>query len=268
MAEGLDWKRRLVRAAKRWTPGWAKTSAKWFFHTVRFWVDYGRFRGRARRASGRFTLRTKDLYPCLHDRTATTSFDAHYVFHTSWAARVLERTRPSLHLDFSSSLFFVGIASSFVPIRFYDYRPARLGLKGLECLQGDLLKLPLADGSAESVSCMHVVEHVGLGRYGDPLDYDGDLKALAELKRIVKPGGNLLFVVPVGVPRIQFNAHRIYGLRQVLGLFEGFELKERALVTDQGEFVPEAGEELSDAQGYGCACFWFSKKGTGSGAAS
>jgi hypothetical protein len=57
---------------------------------------------------------------------------------------------------------------------------------------------------------MHVIEHIGLGRYGEALDPDGDLKAIRELVRVLAAGGNLLVVVPVGRPRIQFNAHRIY----------------------------------------------------------
>jgi len=47
---------------------------------------------------------------------------------------------------------------------------------------------------------MNVVEHVGLGRYGEPLDPEGDIKAMRELRRVLAPGGSLLFVVPVGRP--------------------------------------------------------------------
>ena len=111
---------------------------------------------------------------------------------------------------------------------------------------------------------MHVVEHIGLGRYGDPVDYDGDLKAIAELKRVVAPGGNLLFVVPTGQPKIEFNAHRIYGYRQVIAAFAGFALRQFALVTDRaadGDFVIDADPALADQQRYGCGCYWFTKLG-------
>ncbi len=207
----------------------------------------------------RFSLSQQDLYPCLADKTEGTPFDAHYVYHTSWAARILDKTRPNLHVDFSSSIYFASIASAFVPIQFYDYRPVRLQLPNLECREGDLLNLPLPSGSLASISCMHVVEHVGLGRYGDPLDYDGDLKAIVELQRVLEPGGQLLFVVPVGAPKIQFNAHRIYSLEQVTGLFQKFSLQGKALVTDQGDFIENAPQELFGRQKYGCGCFWFIK---------
>ena len=111
---------------------------------------------------------------------------------------------------------------------------------------------------------MHVVEHVGLGRYGDPIDPDGDLKAVAELKRVLAPGGSLLFVVPTGRPRLQFNAHRIYAYRQVMDAFRGLDLVELALVPDKardGGLARGASEALADAQSYGCGCWWFRKPG-------
>ena len=212
----------------------------------------------------RFALRWRDRWLCWGDATSKTSFDRHYVFHTAWACRVLAESRPPLHVDISSSLYFVSNASAFVPMQFYDYRPAQLGLAGLKCDQADLTKLHFTDGSVASLSCMHVVEHVGLARYGDPLDYDGDLKAVAELRRVVASGGQLLLVVPIGgEARIQFNAHRIYTYRQVLGMFPGFELVEFALIPDDGSplgLVRHANEDLSNQQRYGCGCFWLRKK--------
>jgi hypothetical protein len=109
---------------------------------------------------------------------------------------------------------------------------------------------------------MHTVEHIGLGRYGDPLDAEGDLKAIRELSRVTAPGGNLLFVVPIGQPKIMFNAHRIYSYRQILEYFSGLKLKEFSLVTDPGfgqDFISNASEEQADSQLYGCGCFWFTK---------
>ena len=56
-----------------------------------------------------------------------------------------------------------------------------------------------------------MVEHIGLRRYGDPLDPDGTVKAMAELKRIVIPGGDLYISVPVDeMNRIYFKAHRAF----------------------------------------------------------
>ena len=232
--------------------------------SIRFVRDFLKFRALSSGRSPRFPLYWRDRKPCLGDHTPSTRFDRHYVYHPAWAARVLARTRPDFHVDISSTLYFSAIVSSFVPIRFYDYRPADMALDNLTSEAADLTALPFADRSLNSLSCMHVVEHVGLGRYGDPLDPEGDLKAISELTRVVSVRGSLLFVVPVGRPRILFNAHRIYSYDQVLELFPGFELREFALVPDdpaEGGLVRGAVRETVDMQAYGCGCFWFLRCG-------
>lgn len=125
------------------------------------------------------------------------------------------------------------------------------------------MKLPFENNSVESLSCMHTVEHIGLGRYGDPVDADGDIKAINELKRVLRPGGTLLFVTPLtGQPRIEFNAHRVYSYDQVMHLFSDLQLKEFSLVPDDFKkfgLIKNANKETSDQQSWGCGCFWFTK---------
>lgn len=206
--------------------------------------------------------RLLDLKPCLGDRTTTTSFDRHYVYHPAWALRVLAETRPTEHVDLSSLLHFAAMASAVVPIRFYDYRPAPLDLPGLACDRADLLALPFADRSIASLSCMHVIEHVGLGRYGDPIDPEADRRALRELERVLAPGGTLLLVVPVGGERVHFNAHRIYDPATILASLPELRLRSFAVVPDG---PPEAGLRddpdfsLARRQRYGCGCFRFER---------
>lgn len=123
-------------------------------------------------------VKNEDLFPCLNDNTEYTGFDAHYIYHPAWAARIVKQISPSIHIDISSTLHFCSILSAFIPVKFYDYRPAILDLDNLNSLKADLMNLPFEDNSIESISCMHTVEHIGLGRYGDPLDPMGDIKAI------------------------------------------------------------------------------------------
>lgn len=219
----------------------------------------GEFRKFKALSDGRFTIYAKDAYPCLTDKIKTTPFDHHYTYHPAWAARKIKEINPPEHVDISSILSFCTIVSAFVPVRFYDYRPAELQLSDLFSGSADLKQLSFPDGSIESLSCMHTVEHIGLGRYGDELDPQGDLKAISELKRVLKPGGHLLFVTPVGRPKIEFNGQRIYSFEQIVSYFAPFSLQEFSLVPDKGGFIEKANPSLVAEQAYGCGCFWFKK---------
>lgn len=210
----------------------------------------------------RFPVPFSGVMPCLFENIPYTRFDTHYVYHTAWAARKVKEIGEDSHVDISSSLYFSSIVSAFVPVTFYDYRPASLNLSNLSSFRADLTQLHFENDSVRSVSCMHTVEHVGLGRYGDPVDPDGDMKAAKELERVVAKGGSLLFVVPVGKPKIQFNAHRIYSYQMVLDMFPNLTLREFSLIPDNAlktGMIFDATKEQSDKQAYGCGCFWFVK---------
>lgn len=202
----------------------------------------------------------RDRFVCLDEKTANIGFDAHYIYHTAWAARKIAKTiRPKLHVDISSALYFSTIVSAFVPVKFYDFRPANVDLSNLSTGAMDLSHLPFEDGSIQSLSCMHVVEHIGLGRYGDRLDPNGDITAMKELERVLKKTGHLLFVVPVGKPRIQFNAHRIYSYEMIINHLKPLKLKEFSLIDDNGKFTENAQPSEVAKQQYGCGCFLFQK---------
>jgi hypothetical protein len=233
----------------------------WQFASFR--REFDEFSAKAKSVDERFAVRWEDRWPFFDDRTETTSFDAHYTYHPAWAARVLAQTSPKKHVDISSLLLFGAIVSAFVPVDFYDYRPADLRLSNLSSGSVNLVSMHFSDRSIESLSCMHTVEHVGLGRYGDQLDPLGDLKAMDELQRVLAAGGNLLFVVPVGRPKLQFNAQRIYSHSQIGQAFSDLHLVQFSLVLDADNgsiFVEDATAELADTQVCGCGCFWFRRE--------
>lgn len=231
-----------------------------------FLKDYFKYK----KENKRFRIPLTELWPIISDKTEYTNFDGHYTYHPAWAIRrvldIKKEKNIDRHVDFSSTLNFCSSLSAYIPVEFYDYRPARLSLSNLKSGHADLTNLKdFKDNSIESLSCMHTIEHIGLGRYGDEVDTEGDIKAINELKRICAIGGNILFVVPVGKERIQFNAHRIYAFDTIRDLFgETLELKEFSLVTDKNEFLQnvdlkQAGG-LVEKQSYGCGCFWFIKQ--------
>jgi hypothetical protein len=220
----------------------------------------------AQQTNVRFSLEKKNVQVFDNEATVQTNFDRHYIYHPAWAARIIALTRPAVHVDISSTLHFCNVLSAFVPVKFYDYRPADLILSDLTCDAADLTALPFDDRSIHSLSCMHTVEHIGLGRYGDPVDYNGDLKAMKELSRVLAIGGSLLFVVPVGhASVIHFNGHRIYHPDAVKKVFkeEGLTLKEFVLIPEapkDGGLIPSPDQSLMDKQSYACGCFWYTKQ--------
>ena len=196
----------------------------------------------------------------LNEDTPTTGFDTHYIYHVAWALRKVKELAPDIHVDFSSALQFCTTVSALCKTKFFDFRPAQLFLDNLECGSCDLSSPNFDVGQYLSVSCMHVVEHVGLGRYGDTLDSGGDLKAINNIKKAVLLGGNLFFVVPCGSPSISFNAHRVYSPESIVHYFgDGFQLIEFYFIPGPIDQPPMTNPEFSIAleYEYGCGCFHF-----------
>ena len=202
-----------------------------------------------------------DSYPCLSDVTSKTPFDAHYFFQSAWLARKLSPHRAVRHVDVGSDFNAILVISAFVDTMFIDYRPLEVSLSGLENRQGDLLHLEFQEGTIDSLACLHVIEHVGLGRYGDPIDPDGAAKAAAELSRVLAPKGSLFLSVPVGRERVCFNAHRVFAPDSVLKMFPDLELRDSAWVDDDGRFHEHMAPEKMAGCDYGCGMFHFVKTG-------
>lgn len=216
----------------------------------RDWLCFLRMSGRAG---------VMDSHPCLTDRTSTTSFDPHYFFQAAWLARQLAAARPERHVDIGSDIRMVNVLSAFVPVNFLDYRPLKVELSGLSCEADNLLGLSRGNESVGSLSCLHVIEHVGLGRYGDPIDPEGSRKAAAELDRVLAPKGRLYISVPVGRERVCFNAHRVFDPDAVTRLFSNLSLVSFSFVDDSGAYHEVASPNDAKGSDYACGMYVFSK---------
>jgi SAM-dependent methyltransferase len=191
----------------------------------------------------------KDLYPCILDDVTDTPVDATYVYQDAWAFRKIVVDRPKAHLDVGSHHKFVSLMAQVVPTTMVDIRPLGLEIDGLHFQRGSILELPFEDGSVESLSCLCVVEHIGLGRYGDPLDPFGSEKALSELFRVLEPGGNLYLSLPIDdKTKVFYDAHRAFKEDDLLELFESMRVIEKAYIYGS-EFVRHRRE------GFGTGCY-------------
>ncbi|MDP3685646.1 MAG: DUF268 domain-containing protein [bacterium] len=211
------------------------------------------------RMEGAEPLSVIDSYPRIHEKTATTGVDPHYFYQGIWAFQKIVDSRVVEHVDVGSQIDLVGFLTAVCRVTFFDIRPLEAEVENLSARRGTILALPLPDNSVPSLSCLHVAEHVGLGRYGDPLDPLGTKKACRELSRVLAVGGSLYFSTPVGRPRVCFNAHRIHSPQQILGYFHDLNLKELSCVDDHGRFRKHVEQTMLEQSDHACGLFHFTK---------
>jgi len=208
-------------------------------------------------------------YPCPGDRFEEGGIASGHYFHQDLlvARKIFERS-PSCHVDVGSRLDgFVAHVASYRSIEVLDIRPVTKKVHNIIFHRFDLMN---PQGSfiayCESLSCLHTLEHLGLGRYSDPIMVDGYEKGFNTLWLILKPGGILYLSVPIGKQRIEFNAHRVFAVRTILALAaEKFDLVEFSYVDDGGslhEHVQLTDDAIEHSLGcwYGCGIFEFRKE--------
>lgn len=241
------WKRPLIRT--KVLSGSSKYPAY-----LRDWFKYSRM-------DGAEPIKLRDTYPCLFDKKPTTRIDSHYFYQDIWAFKKINQFKPKLHVDVGSNVNFVGFLTAITKVDFVDIRPLDAPyLTNIENIKGSILELPYEDNSLESISCLHVAEHIGLGRYGDSLNPLGTKKAAAELSRCLAKSGNLFFSLPVGKPRLCFNAHRIHNPNRIIEYFSDLKLVELSGSTDQKEFIENIDIRKLEDQKYACGMFQFTKE--------
>lgn len=205
------------------------------------------------------------FYPLLADRyDAAGVASGHYFHQDLYVATKIFEANPKRHVDVGSRIDgFVAHVASFRKIEIIDIRHIESKSKNIKFMQADLMSeaFTIAE-KTPSLSCLHAIEHFGLGRYGDPLDLDGHKKGIKNLASCLEDEGTLYLSTPVGRPRIEFNAHRVFDIHYLLHLFEkeGLKLKSFAYVNDKGELIEAAdpyskeGEKNFNLE-YGCGIF-------------
>lgn len=208
----------------------------------RYRSDYYRLKEQSRIASAKCSIRAS--YPCLNDFSDQPgSATGHYFHQDLFVAQRIFSQNPERHVDIGSRIDgFVAHVASFRKIEVFDYRELLTPIPNVVFRQCDLLAPPPnLNNYCDSLSCLHVIEHVGLGRYGDPIDLFGHLKALQSLAAILKPDGLLYLSAPFGEERIEFNAHRVFSLATLVEMVRSkFRLLGFSYVDDAGNFEPNA----------------------------
>lgn len=209
------------------------------------------------------------LWPILNQReTESGSLTFHYFYLDLLIAQRVFENKPVRHIDIGSRIDgFVGHVASYREIEIFDIRPLESKIHNVTFTQADLMQLP--DNMKEccdSISSLHAIEHFGLGRYGDPVDVDGHLKAIDNIHLILKPGGKFYFGTPIGKQRIEFNAHRVFSVGYLINaLKEKFTIEHFSYVDDRNNLFTNV--ELTDESVnsnfntyMGCGIFELTKK--------
>ncbi|HEY6915536.1 MAG TPA: DUF268 domain-containing protein [Paludibacter sp.] len=212
------------------------------------------------------------LYPCYEDKKdAAGKLMMHYFFQDIYVAQQIHKNNPLRHIDIGSRVDgFVAHVATFREIEVFDIRPLNISVPNIKFTQADLMNLNEKDiASTDSVSCLHALEHFGLGRYGDPIKYDGYLDGFRNITALLKKEGKLYFSVPMGVQRIEFHAHRVFSLNYLLQIVsEHFTIDNFSYINDNNEFFPKVDlstvsvKDKDESFGckFGCGIFVLTKK--------
>ncbi len=220
-----------------------------------FLKEYGEIRRQA--SASRESFPFGKLYPCLQEKDQESGvLTEHYFYQDLYVARKVFQNNPVRHVDIGSRIDgFVAHVASFREIEVLDVRDLHLAIPSIRFTRADLSakEFPLTD-YCDSLSCLHALEHFGLGRYGDPVDYDGHLVGWENMHRILKKGGKFYFSVPIGAQRIEFNAHRVFSVVYLLHLMEKrYDIESFAYINDAGNFISDAAlDEASIRENFGC----------------
>jgi SAM-dependent methyltransferase len=206
--------------------------------------------------------RTREAWYRSYDRWMPAgTIQQHYFLQDLWAATVLYESKTDKHVDVGSRVDgFIGHALAFCDVTYVDIRPLNFEHPRFHFMEGSIVELPFADDSVQSLSSLHVIEHIGLGRYGDPVDPDGHLLAAREMTRVLAHGGRLLIGVPTGRERLCFDAHRIFDPSTVTSMFAGLRLKKFAFIDDlDGQILDDVPFDVAREAHYGCGLYEFTK---------
>lgn len=199
------------------------------------------------------------LHPVLRERFGTNGDLKSHYFHEDLliAQRVFEN-KPIKHVDVGSRVDgFVAHVAAFREIEVFDIRPQQAVVRNIRFVTADFMKIPESlYNYADSLSSLNVIEHFGLGRYDDPIDVEGHKKGLENMHKVLKPGGKFYLSTPIGPQRIEFNAHRVFGLGYLLSLLEPHYTMDRFSFVDDGGDLHENTKLTPELIANNCWCIF------------
>jgi len=194
----------------------------------------------------------------LEDKsTKAANIEGHYFLQDLVTARRIFEKRPARHVDVGSRIDgFVAHIATFREIEVFDIRPLYTDAPNIKFKQADIMgEIPNElHNYCDSISCLHALEHFGLGRYGDRVEYDGHLLGIKNLHTILRRHGLLYLSVPIGSQHIEFNSHRVFSVEYLIDALKGKFITENfAYISDDGVYHAEV-KMTDDLIKTNCGC--------------
>lgn len=239
--------------------------------TIRYWPKYRRELADFKRMAkeSRTSLKFKNTFPVFVDYSKPV-VNKHYWFQDIYvAAKIIDahRQNPDFHhIDIGSRLegFITSLIAARVPLTFGDINLPKVFFPDVTAKFIDLQKMTVEHfAAARSVSCLHVIEHLGLGKYGDALDPVGHRQIFADFGRVLAPGTKLYISSPISKdPGIVFNGGRHLDPQEMIADARnaGFTVEEMAVVQDDWSFVVDPTDEQLGLSDYGCLILCLEKQ--------
>jgi hypothetical protein len=207
--------------------------------------------------------RIDHMLPILSDySTSAGEATGHYFHQDLLVATLIHQAAPQRHVDVGSRIDgFVAHVAAFRHIDVIDIRPLHAGHDRISFVRKDTT-VPGEDlrEITDSLSCLHALEHFGLGRYGDTIDPAGHLKGFGVLHGMLKPGGVLYLSVPIGAGGVYFNAHRVFKPADVMEWSAGLlDLVRFDYVDDAGALHRNADIGSVPPLVFGCGIYTLKK---------
>jgi hypothetical protein len=207
------------------------------------------------------------MRPHFGDRfDASGSASGHYFHQDLLVAQRVFENQPRRHVDIGSRIDgFVAHVASFREVEVFDIRPLHSSVRNIVFRRADLSEphWPFID-YCDSISSLHAIEHIGLGRYGDPVCYRGHINALENIWRALHAGGKFYFSVPMGRQRVEYDGQRVFHLKYLLTLLDRYVVDSFSYVADDGSLHENVQLGLTNIESnfgceYGCAIFELTK---------
>mgnify|MGYP000879149024 CR=1 FL=1 len=179
----------------------------------RFISDYYKFK---KFYKGKMIIR-----PCLQDWFESAGdVKSEYFIQDLFVSQKIYKANPNKHVDIGSRIDgFVSNVASFREIEIFDFREIEIKIPNINFKQADFSKdNTVINNYCDSLSCLHTLEHFGLGRYGDLIDINAYISGFENLAKCIYVGGIFYLSVPIGIERVEFNANRVFNPQKIINL--------------------------------------------------